>query len=76
MRSRTNATAPATKSFLVLSFKKEQKRKRFFFEKKKQKTFFNLASVYGIIHPLVLGVRWIGSAFVCLGVLRVLVVEI
>jgi hypothetical protein len=42
------AEAKSSKSFLVLFFKKEQK--------KKQKTFFNLASVYGVCGLLVLGV--------------------
>jgi hypothetical protein len=54
---------------LVLFFKKEQKRK-------KQKTFFNLASVYGLIGSLVRGVRWMGLTFVYLGVLRVFVVNL
>jgi hypothetical protein len=45
-------------------FQKRTERKHFFFEKKKQKTFFNLASVYGFSDSLVLGV------------LRVFVVEI
>ncbi len=70
------AEAKSSNSFLVLFFKKEQKRKRFFFEKNNQKTFFNLTSVYGVSDSLVLCVRWMGSAFVYLGVLRVLVVEI
>jgi len=37
-------------------FQKRTERKNFFFEKKKQKTFFNLALVYGLIDLLVLGV--------------------
>jgi hypothetical protein len=37
-------------------FQKRTERKNFFFEKKKQKTFFSLASVYGVRGLLVLGV--------------------